>query len=148
MPGAESILAPPAAPIVAAMGAVDDYFDSLDTATRDAFERVRKLALEIAPDAGQGTSYGMAVLTYEGRPLLGFRAAKQHLSIFPFSPEAVDAARDQLRDFDVSKGTIRFAADAPLPQGAVHEIARHRVTEIEQALGARQRSAGADRQIR
>ena len=123
------------------MGVVDDYFGSLDTTTRDAFERIRKLIMEIAPEAEQGTSYGMAALTYKGRPLLGFRAAKQHLSIFPFSPVAVDAARDQLRDFGVSKGTIRFTTNTPVPKQAVHDIARHRIAEIEKALAARKRSA-------
>jgi uncharacterized protein YdhG (YjbR/CyaY superfamily) len=120
---------------------VDDYFGGLDTTTRDAFERIRELIMEIAPEAEQGTSYGMATLTYKGRPLLGFRAAKQHLSIFPFSPAAVDAARDQLRDFGVSKGTIRFTTDTPVPKQAVHDIARHRIAEIEKALAPRKRSA-------
>jgi uncharacterized protein YdhG (YjbR/CyaY superfamily) len=120
---------------------VDDYFGSLDTTTRNAFERIRKSIMEIAPETEQGTSYGMAALTYKGRPLLGFRAAKQHLSIFPFSPAAVDAARDQVRDFNVSKGTIRFTADTPVPEQAVRDIARHRIAEIEKALAARKRSA-------
>jgi uncharacterized protein YdhG (YjbR/CyaY superfamily) len=123
------------------MGVVDDYFASLDTTARNAFERIRRLIMEIAPEAQQGTGYGMAALTYKGRPLLGFRAAKQHLSIFPFSPAAVDAVRDQVRDFDVSKGTIRFTADTPVPQQAVGDIARHRIAEIEKALAARKNSA-------
>jgi uncharacterized protein YdhG (YjbR/CyaY superfamily) len=123
------------------VGVLDDYFGSLDTATRNAFERIRKLIMEVAPEAEQGTSYGIATLTYKSRPLLGFRAAKQHLSIFPFSPAAVDAARDQIRDFDVAKGTIRFTADTPVPQQALRDIARHRMAEIEKALAARKGSA-------
>jgi uncharacterized protein YdhG (YjbR/CyaY superfamily) len=125
---------------------VDDYFGGLDTATRDAFERIRNLTMEIAPEAEQGTSYGMAALTYKGRPLLGFRAAKQHLSIFPFSPAAVDAARDQLQDFDVSRGTVRFSADTPVPQQALRDMARHRIAEIERALPARTGGGSSRRQ--
>jgi uncharacterized protein YdhG (YjbR/CyaY superfamily) len=116
------------------VAAVDDYFGSLDAPTRAAFERVRDLAIEVAPEAEQGTSYGIAALTYRGSPLLGFRAAKRHLSIVPFSPEAVEAVRDRLGDFDLSKGTIRFTADAPLPAEAVRDLALHRKAEIDDRL--------------
>ena len=113
------------------MGAVDEYFGGLDRNTAAVFERIRRLALEVAPAAEQGTSYGMAALKHEGRPLLGFRAAKQHLSIFPFSPEVVAAVSARLGGFELSKGMIRFTAEKPLPDDVVREIARLRVAEIE-----------------
>ena len=78
------------------MPALDEYFAGLDESTRAAFERIRFLAFDAAPDAEQGTSYGMPALKYAGRPLLGFRVAKEHLSIFPFSAAVVDAVRDRL----------------------------------------------------
>jgi len=37
---------------------VDDYFESLDANTRAVFEHIRSLALDIVPDAEQGTSTG------------------------------------------------------------------------------------------
>jgi uncharacterized protein YdhG (YjbR/CyaY superfamily) len=113
------------------VGAVDDYFADLDATSRAAFEHVRQVAMEVAPAAEQGTSYGMAALRHEGRPLLGFRAARQHLSIFPFSPGAIDAVRERLGAFAVSKGTIRFSAAKPLPDEVVRDLVRHRVAEIE-----------------
>ena len=112
------------------MTAVDDYFESLDADRRAAFERIRTLALDEAPAAEQGTSYGMAALKYHGKPLLGFRAAEHHLSIFPFSPAAIDAVREQLTGFEVSKGTIRFTVEAALPEAAVRGLVRHRMAEI------------------
>jgi uncharacterized protein YdhG (YjbR/CyaY superfamily) len=117
--------------MVVAVGVLDDYFENLDPAARSAFEHVRQLAMDVAPAAEQGTSYGMAALKHEGRPLLGFRAAKQHLSIFPFGPAAVDSVRDRLRGFDLSKGTIRFSAAQPLPDDVVRDVVRFRLAEIE-----------------
>jgi uncharacterized protein YdhG (YjbR/CyaY superfamily) len=113
------------------VGAVDDYFATLDAETRAAFEHVRKLALELAPDASQGTSYGVVALMHEGRGLLGFYAAKRHLSVFPYSGKAVDAVRDRLEAFDLASGTIRFTAAHPLPDDAVRELVRFRLAEIE-----------------
>lgn len=112
------------------MSAVDDYFGSLDPSSRAAFEHIRELALELVPDAQAGTSYGMAALRYRQRPLLGFRAAQHHLSIFPFSPQAIDAVRTRLSGYDLAKGTVRFTAEAPLPDDVVRDIVRHRLAEI------------------
>jgi uncharacterized protein YdhG (YjbR/CyaY superfamily) len=115
------------------MGAVDEYFDSLDADRRDAFERIRVLAMDVAPEAEQGTSYGMAALKYRRKPLLGFRAAEHHLSIFPFSPAAVDAVRDRLSGFELSKGTIRFTVGTSLPDAVVRDLVQHRMTEIAES---------------
>jgi uncharacterized protein YdhG (YjbR/CyaY superfamily) len=116
--------------IVAPVPAVDDYFSSLDASARAAFEHIRDLVMEMAPEAEQGTSYGMAALRYNQKPLLAFRAARQHLSIFPFSSRVVDAVRDQLTAFELSKGTIRFTAASPLPDKVVRDIVKYRIQEI------------------
>jgi uncharacterized protein YdhG (YjbR/CyaY superfamily) len=116
--------------IVAPVPAVDDYFSSLNASARAAFEHIRDLVMEMAPEAEQGTSYGMAALRYNQKPLLAFRAARQHLSIFPFSSRVVDAVRDQLTAFELSKGTIRFTAASPLPDKVVRDIVRYRIQEI------------------
>ena len=116
--------------IVLRVSAVDDYFGGLDASARAAFEHIRSLVMDMVPEAEQGTSYGMAALKYRQKPLLAFLAAKHHLSIFPFSSRVVDAVRGQLTAFELSKGTIRFTADAPLPDEVVREIVRHRIDEI------------------
>lgn len=114
---------------------MDDYFDGLNAPTRAAFAHIRGLARELVPDAEEGTSYGMAALKHRGRPLLGFRAARQHLSIFPFSSAVVDAVRDRLAGFELSKGTIRFSAEEPLPDDVVRDLVRYRLEEITGAVG-------------
>ena len=117
-------------PIVNGVAVVDDYFESLDAETRAAFEHIRSLALDIVPDAEQGTSYGMAALKYKQKPLLGFAAAKRHLSVFPFSPRVVDEVRDRLAGYELSKGTIRFTVDKPLPDDVIRDVVMFRVAEI------------------
>jgi uncharacterized protein YdhG (YjbR/CyaY superfamily) len=116
--------------VTSAVGAVDDYFAGLDASTRAVFEHVRDVALAAAPDAEQGKSYGMAALLLRKKPLLGFLATKQHLSVFPFSPAVVEGVRDQLSGFEMSKGTIRFTVAKPLPDPVVREVVRLRVAEI------------------
>lgn len=109
---------------------LDEYLSTLDEPTRVAFERVRNVALEAVPDAEEGKSYGMAALKHRGKPFLGFLATKKHLSVFPFSSDVIDAVRDRLTGFDVSKGTIRFTVDNPLPEDVVRDIVNLRAEEI------------------
>jgi uncharacterized protein YdhG (YjbR/CyaY superfamily) len=112
------------------MAPLDDYFGTLDADTRAAFEHIRDLALEIVPEAEQGTSYGMAALKYKEKGLVGFAAAKRHLSIFPFSGQVVDDVRDRLTGFELSKGTIRFTVNRPLPDDVVRDVMALRLAEI------------------
>ena len=89
---------------------MDDYLDDLPPAEKVALERVRTVVGGLAPDAEEGTSYGVPAFIYAGRPLLGFSAAKTHLSLFPFSPAAIDAVREQLRRLRPRQGHDPFLA--------------------------------------
>jgi uncharacterized protein YdhG (YjbR/CyaY superfamily) len=65
---------------------MDDYLAGLSPGDKAALERVRAVVLGAVPEAEEGRSYGMPAFIYAGRPLLGFRAAKKHLSISPSVP--------------------------------------------------------------
>lgn len=109
---------------------MDDYLDGLPQDQNEALARVRAVVERVAPDAEEGVSYGMPAYLYAGRPLLGFRVAKKHLSVFPFSPAAVEAVQDRLEGFDLSKGTIRFSPDRPVPEDVLADLVRARQEEI------------------
>jgi uncharacterized protein YdhG (YjbR/CyaY superfamily) len=112
------------------MSEMDDYLDGLPQDQNEALARVRAVVERVAPDAEEGVSYGMPAYLYAGRPLLGFRVAKKHLSVFPFSPAAVEAVQDRLEGFDLSKGTIRFSPDRPVPEDVLADLVRARQEEI------------------
>jgi uncharacterized protein YdhG (YjbR/CyaY superfamily) len=114
----------------AGVSSMDDYLAGLSPEDKAVLERVRAVVLGAAPEAEEGRSYGMPAFIYAGRPLLGLRAAKTHLSIFPFSPAAIDAVRDRLGDFHLAKGTVRFTADTPVPDDVLTDLVRARKREI------------------
>ena len=113
------------------MSEVDDYLAGLPEEQKEALAQVRAVVERAAPDAEEGVSYGMPAYLYTGRPLLGFRAAKKHLSVFPFSPAAVDAVKDRLAGFDLSKGTIRFTPDHRVPDDVLVDLIGARKEEID-----------------
>jgi uncharacterized protein YdhG (YjbR/CyaY superfamily) len=114
----------------ARISAMDDYLNGLPPAQKAALERVRAVVEDVAPEAEEGVSYGMPAFLLAGRPLLGFRAAKKHLSVFPFSPAAIEAVKDRLEGFDLSKGTIRFSPETPVPEDVLAALVRARMREI------------------
>jgi uncharacterized protein YdhG (YjbR/CyaY superfamily) len=63
------------------MSAMDDYLDGLRPVDRAALVRVRDVVAAVEPGAQEGRSYSMPAFVLAGHPLLGFRAAKKHLSI-------------------------------------------------------------------
>jgi uncharacterized protein YdhG (YjbR/CyaY superfamily) len=113
------------------MATFDEYLATVPGPQKAELERLRQTVRRTVPDAEEGVSYGMPAFKYKERPLLGFSASKNHLSVFPFSPEAIDAARVALAGFDLSKGTVRFTPDRPIPDAALEQLLRHRLSEIE-----------------
>lgn len=112
------------------MPSMDEYLAGLPGAQRDALARVRAAVAAAAPEAQEGESYGIPAFRWAGKPLLGLSASKAHLSVHPFSPAVVDGVRDRLGGFKLSKGTIRFSAEQPLPDGVVEELVALRMREI------------------
>jgi len=118
------------------VGTIDEFLRGLPDHRRTALEQVRDLAESTAPGAQQGKSYGVPALIYHGRPLLGFASAKAHLSVFPFSPTVIDQVRTRLDGYSLSKGTIRFSEDRPVPDDVIREVVELRKEEIDAAVRA------------
>ena len=113
------------------MTEVDDYLAGLDEPARTVLAGVYAQARAIVPDVEQGRSYGMPALTYCGKPLISAIETKRHLSLFPFSGKVVAAVAPDLEGYDLSKGTIRFSAEHPLPDAVVTRVVELRRAEID-----------------
>lgn len=109
----------------------EDYLNELPNDRRRALQGVIDQVTVIAPEAIEGRSYGLVAFRYHDKPLLGFAATRDHLAIYPFSPAAIDAVREHLDGYDVSKGTIRFTVHRPLPSDVISELVRRRMAEID-----------------
>jgi uncharacterized protein YdhG (YjbR/CyaY superfamily) len=101
---------------------VDAYLKALDPDQRAALEKVRATIRTAAPRGEECISYGLPCIRLDGRMLLHFGAASKHCAFYPGG-----IAREfdgQLDGFGVSKGTIRFTPDRPLPATLVRKIVR------------------------
>lgn len=113
------------------MSAIDDYLDKVPLPQRIELERIRVVVKDVVPDAVESISYGMPAFKYKDKPLVYFAAFKNHLSLFPTSGPT-EALKEQLKDFTVSKGTIQFTTDKPIPESLIREILQVRLDHIRQ----------------
>jgi uncharacterized protein YdhG (YjbR/CyaY superfamily) len=105
------------------------YLAGLPDEQRSALERLRGQLAALVPDAVPHFGYGLPGLAHRGRPLLYFGAAKAHCAIYGAVPEAL---LPRLKAFDVSKGTIRFTPQRPLPATLLKALVKAKVAALEE----------------
>ncbi|WP_396667826.1 iron chaperone [Microbacterium sp. R86528] len=113
------------------MGTVDDYLAEQTENDRVVIEHVYDIARDLVPDVEQGKGYGMPALVYKGKSLISVMRTAKHIGVYPFSPEAIAAAADELVGFDRDKGTVRFQPDNPIPDAAVRTMVHTRRAQID-----------------
>ena len=118
----------------ASAGPLSAYLEELEPDVAAVLGAIVARAAVLVPDADEGRTYGMPGLVYRGRPLLSVRQTREHLGYYPFSPAVVDAVAPELPDFSLSKGTVRFSVDQPLPPAIVDRMILARRDEIDAAL--------------
>jgi len=59
-----------------------------------------------------------------------FAGWKKHYSLYPATDHVVEAVKDGLAAYKVSKGTIRFLLSEPVPMKLIERIAKFRAQEI------------------
>ena len=89
----------------------DDYLAAVSSEKRRALERLRQAIKAAAPKAEECISYQVPAFRLNGKFLVAYGAAANHCAFYPGS--TVQALKNELKDYNTSKGTIRFPADKP-----------------------------------
>ena len=110
---------------------VAEYLAAAPKDKRAALTTLRKTIKAAAPKATEGISYGIVGFKHNGKPLVYLGHAKAHCALSGSTSHFVDTHAAELKGYEVSKGTIRFPADKPLPVRLVTKMVRARVAEIE-----------------
>jgi uncharacterized protein YdhG (YjbR/CyaY superfamily) len=110
---------------------IDEYLAGVPEPARGTLNKVRAVIRSAVPaEATETISYGMPAFRYKGA-LVAFGAFSKHCSFFPMSLAVMAAFKNELKAFDVSKGTIRFALDKPLPAALVKKLVKARIGQNE-----------------
>ena len=74
-------------------------------------------------------SYKIPAFKYKG-VLVWFAAFADHCSFFP-TAAVIEAFRSELEGYTLSKGTIQFPQNKPLPATLVRKMVKMRVAQVE-----------------
>src|SRR4051812_5579975 len=101
---------------------IDEYIALQPSQLRATLEQLRQIIKKAAPDAEEVISYQMPGFKFQGM-LVWFAATKNHYGFYPFS-KTLEVFKNKLKPYDLSKGTIRFPLDKPLPVKLITEIVK------------------------
>ncbi len=107
---------------------VDEYMASVPEPGRTTLQTIRAAIRSAAPEATEVITYGIPTFK-DDRALVAFGAFATHCSLFPMSYAVIDSVKSKLKAAQVSKGTIRFPLDKPLPATLVRTIVKARIAE-------------------
>ena len=107
---------------------IDEYLAPLSVETRASLQKLRRTIKSAAPKVEECISYGIPAFRLHGRVLVFFAAATRHCSFFP-GALPIAAHKTALKAYDISKGTVRFPADQPLPATLVRKLVKSRIAQ-------------------
>jgi len=106
---------------------IDEYIATFPKNVQSVLEELRQVIRESAPGAEEAISYQIPAFKLNGN-LVYFAAFKNHVGFYPTS-SGIEAFKKELSGYEVSKGTVRFPLDNPIPFDLVRKIVRYRVKE-------------------
>jgi len=108
---------------------VDAYLRDLGEPKRSTLETMRRTILEIVPQAEQVISYGVPAFRVGGKTVAGIAAFENHLSYLPFSGSVLGQLADELEGYKMTKSSLHFPVDRPLPKALVKKLIAVRLAD-------------------
>ncbi|CAB4884277.1 unannotated protein [freshwater metagenome] len=108
------------------------HLKKFDKPQRDALQAVREMIAEALPEADQVIKYGIPTFAIEGKGIIGFDGFKNHNSIFPYSGSLAGRLKDELSNYEQTKGSIHFDKVKPFPKGLLKKIIKERLIQMRE----------------
>lgn len=110
---------------------VDEYIAAQPAPVRAKLEQVRAAIRRAAPDAVEVIGYRMPGYKLHGKAMLYFAAFQEHYSLFAASGTFFAELQDELKGYELRKGTVHFPLSEPVPVKLISRIAKLRAAGIE-----------------
>ncbi len=106
---------------------VDAYIADFPPEVREKLIEMRTAIKNAEPMAAETISYAIPAYKFNG-PLVYFAGDAKHIGLYP-GAGAIETFADELVDYKISKGTVQFPLDRPLPLDLVTKIVGYRVKQ-------------------
>jgi uncharacterized protein YdhG (YjbR/CyaY superfamily) len=118
----------------AAPTTIDDYLASVPEPAHTTLQKVRAaIRSALPPGATETISYKIPAFKH-GEVIIWFAAFANHCSIFP-TARIIEMFTNDLKAYTVSKGTIQFPTDEPLPAPLIKKMVKARLAQITSKRG-------------
>jgi uncharacterized protein YdhG (YjbR/CyaY superfamily) len=108
---------------------VDEYLAAVSQPARGTLQKVRTAIRSAVPaETTEVISYGIPAFRHK-RVLVWYAAFSKHCSFFP-TASVIEAFRNELKPYTISKGTIQFPIDKPLPAALVKKMVKARLAQL------------------
>jgi uncharacterized protein YdhG (YjbR/CyaY superfamily) len=109
---------------------VDEYVTRVPEPARSTLNKVRAAIRSVVPkETAEVISYGIPAFKHE-KVLIWYAAFSEHCSLFP-TASVIEKFKEELTDYRVSKGTIHFPVDKPLPTALLKKMVKARLADLE-----------------
>jgi uncharacterized protein YdhG (YjbR/CyaY superfamily) len=109
---------------------VDEYLAGVAEPAHSTLKKIRAaIRSAVPPGTTEAISYGIPAFKYK-RMLVWFAAFSGHCSLFP-TASVIRTFKNELKGYEISKGTIRFPVDKPLPAALLKKMVKARVADVE-----------------
>jgi uncharacterized protein YdhG (YjbR/CyaY superfamily) len=113
----------------AAAKTINDYLARVPEPARTTLQKVRTaIRSALPPSATETISYKIPAFRH-GEIIIWFAAFADHCSLFP-TAHIIEMFKDDLKPYTISKGTIQFPTDKPLPASLIKKMVKARLAQI------------------
>ena len=103
---------------------ITDYILGFPPETQEKLNQMRDAILEILPEATEKIAYGIPTFFLKGN-VVHFAGYKSHIGFY-HGADGIEAFMSELSAYKLSKGTVQFPLDQPLPLELVRRITTYR----------------------
>jgi len=106
---------------------IDEYIAQCPEDVQPVLRKIRAVIQEAAPQAVEKISYQMPAFYLKGS-LVWFGAHQRHIGFYP-TASGIEAFKEELAAYKMSKGAVQFPLDRPMPYDLIGKIVKFRVAE-------------------
>jgi uncharacterized protein YdhG (YjbR/CyaY superfamily) len=111
---------------------VEDYLAKVPEPARSTLNKVRAAIRSVVPtETTEVISYGIPAFKHK-KVLVWYAAFSDHCSFFP-TGSIIERFKAELQKYRLSRGTIQFPIDQPLPAALVKKMVKARLAETNES---------------
>lgn len=109
---------------------IDEYIAMQPENVALILENIRETIRKVIPAAEETIGYGIPTFKHHGN-LVHFAGYKNHIGFYP-GADGIETFKNEMSQYNTSKGTVQFALDKPIPYDLITKITQYRVQQNEE----------------